>query len=56
MPSSLLGRPTPAYLAVKAIAGDSRYLWVYDQVCTLDRVLAEGKCAAEDGNVPRAGA
>jgi hypothetical protein len=44
------------YLESNAFAGDSLYLWAYADVCTVDRVLAEGKCPAEDGTVPRGGA
>ena len=44
------------YLESNAFAGDSLYLWAFSVVCTLDRVLAEGKCPAEDGTVPRGGA
>jgi hypothetical protein len=44
------------YLEARAVAGDSLFVWAYDEVCTLDRRLVEGKCPAEDGAVPRGGA
>ena len=44
------------YLESNALAGDSLFLWAYADVCTVDRVLAEGKCPAEDGTVPSGGA
>jgi hypothetical protein len=44
------------YLEASAVAGDSLFLWSVADVCTVDRVLAEGKCPAEDGTVPRGGA
>lgn len=44
------------YLSNKACAGDSFYVWNYDEVCQSENVIAQGKCPAHDGCIPRKGA
>lgn len=44
------------YLEANAIAGDAIDVWSWSSVCTPERRLAEGKCPADDGTVPRRGA
>ena len=44
------------YLEMEAFAGDSLSLWSFEDVCSLDRLPAAGKCPAEDGTVSRGGA
>jgi hypothetical protein len=44
------------YLSTKAWAGDIIYIWNFGELCKDDNTLANGKCPAEDGCVPRKGA
>jgi hypothetical protein len=44
-----------SYLIAKAHAGDAIDVWSFSELCKSDKLLAEGKCPAEDGTVPRGG-
>lgn len=44
------------YLSQKAFAGDAIYVWNFSEVCKGDNAVANGKCPAEDGCVPKKGA
>lgn len=44
------------YLSSKAWAGDSIYSWNFSEVCQDENTIAQGKCPAEDGCVPKRGA
>lgn len=44
------------HLNNNACAGDSFYVWNYDEVCKIENVVAQGKCPADDGCIPLKGA
>ena len=43
------------YLNTKAFAGDAIYIWNFSDLCRDDNSIANGKCPAEDGRVPKKG-
>jgi hypothetical protein len=45
-----------AYLVAEAFAGDAVDVWSFATLCRPDRRIAEGKCLAEDGMVPKGSA
>jgi hypothetical protein len=45
-----------SYLVAEAFTGDAIDVWSFATLCRPDHRIAEGKCPAEDGTVPKGGA